>query len=277
MLPNRHLPLPASSVVAVLLLLVWIMFLMEWGNVAYRDSVHGEAFVRYTSRIAGLPVLMLLVWLVVRDHRQHFRQAFSRDGLTARIIVCSIAIGFLARVFWWAQITARIAFGWLDSALAAPPRQLQIGFSCPELPVLAMAVIVGCVLVPITEEFVHRGVLMSAWSNRGRVVAVSASALLFAAMHRAETFWFVLLSGVVLGALYWNARTLWAPIIAHATYDGLIVFDWYCLKTSWNPSPAELPLIAVGVTACIAAASSATGVAYLAGSRRVGPRPRPDP
>ena len=39
----------------------------------------------------------------------------------------------------------------------------------------------------------------------------------------------VFLMGVVLGTQFWNTRTLWTTIVTHATYNGLVQFDWRCL------------------------------------------------
>lgn len=274
---DRHLPLPAKSIAAVLLVLVCVMFFMEWANVAFRIAGYSQELVHYASRILGLPVMALLVWLVVRQHRGHLRKLFSTNKLTIRLALTCIVVGFLARLFWWSQITARAAFGWLESSRQALPQTLDISFACPELPVFLSAMLVGWILVPLTEEFIHRGVLLSAFANRGPVLAIGLSALIFASMHRPGSFWFVFLFGVVFGVLFWNSRTLWAPVIVHATYDGIIVFDWYCLKTAWNPSPGDLPLTTVGIASGALSAVCAVGIAFLISRRWVGLRTQPNP
>lgn len=267
---DRHLPLPAKSIVAVILVLVCIMFFMEWTIVAFRGSGYGTEFIRYATRIVGLPVLCVLVWLIVREHRGFIRELFARHRLSLRLVATAIAVGLLARVFWWSQLISRIAFGQVDSSYDSPPHDLSIAFSCPELPILAMAIVVWWILVPVVEEFVHRGVFMSALSNRGPLFAVAVSALVFAIMHRFTSIPFAFAFGVVFGILFWNARTLWAPIIAHATYDGLLVLDWICLKTSWNPSPSDLPLTALGTGSALVAVACASGIAFLISARWVG-------
>lgn len=274
---SRYLPLTTKSFVAVVLVVVCVMFMMAWANVAFRESAFSKDNVFYASRIAGLPIISFLVWLLVREHRSFLRRLFSFEGVTVRIVLTSIVVAVLARLFWWSQIIARASLGWLETASTTPPAALSIVFSCPELPTLLMAVVVWWFLVPFTEEFVHRGVLMSALSDKGPVFAVAISALIFAAMHRPESYLFVFLFGVVFGSLYWNARTLWAPIIVHATYDGIIVLDWYCLKTSWNPPPEDLPNHALGLSAGLVATVCAAGIAFLVTRRWVGPQQQPNP
>lgn len=274
---SRHLPLTAKSFIAVLLVVVCIMFFMAWGNVAFRGSQYSDETIYYASRIAGLPILTLLVWLLVRDHRRFLSGLFSAEGLTIRIVLTCVTIGLLARVFWWSQIVARVSFGWLERASIAPPEPLSFTFSCPEPKILLMAIFVWWILVPFTEEFVHRGVLMSALSDKGPVFSVAFSALIFAAMHRPQSYLFVFLFGVLFGVLFWNARTLWAPMIVHATYDGVIIIDWYCLNTSWNPPPEELPQLALGTAAGTIAAACLICITYLIGKRWIGPLTQPNP
>ena len=274
---NRHLPLPAKSFVAVILIVICVMFFMAWANVAFRGSGLNAEFVRYASRIVGLPLLTFLVWLVVREHRGFLRGLFSTQGITLRLLVTGVIVGILARIFWWSQITTRIAFGWIDDSFEAPPQSLEFGFSCPEPHILLMAVIVWCVLVPFTEEFVHRGILMSTLSDRGPFFAISVSAIIFALGHDPDSYLFVALFGVVFGILFWNVRTLWAPIVVHTTYDGLQFVDWYCLKVTWNPTPSELPLATLGVASTVVAAASLAGIACLISKRWVGPLSQPNP
>lgn len=274
--PTRHLSLPTRSIVAVMLVVVCIMFFMEWANVAFRDSGYGEDFVRYASRIAGLPVIALLVWLVVREHRGFVKGLFSSDGLTVKIVLTGIAVGLLARIFWWSQITARASFGWLATSLEAPPQPLSISFSCPEAPVLTMAILVWLILIPFAEEFVHRGILMSALNDKGPITAIGGSALIFSAMHRPESYLFVFLFGVLFGVLFWNVRTLWGPIIVHATYDGVTVLDWHCMKTSWNPRPEDLPHTALGIATASIATACVIGIVFLVSKRWVGLQPQPN-
>lgn len=265
---DRHLPLSPKSIVAVVLVLVCVLFLMSWANVAFRGL--GVDFVYYASRIVGLPVLFALVWLVVHEHRVFLRRLFARAALTWHLVLTAVVVGVLARIVWWSQLTGRIAFGRLDSVHESPPQSFTVGFSCPEPVLLAMAIVVWWFLVPLVEEFVHRGVLMSAFSNRGPVLAVANSALIFAVMHRPGSFPLVLAYGVVFGIFFWNTRTLWAPIIAHATYDGLLVVDWICLKTSWNPATSDLPLTGLGIASAVVGVACLTGIAYLISTRWVG-------
>ena len=163
---NRHLPLPAKSFVAVILIVICVMFFMAWANVAFRGSGYTKEFVFNVSRIAGLPVMVGLVWLTVRQHQGFLARLFSADGLTLKLVVTGILIGVLARIVSWSLVTGRAAFGILPSALTSPPLQFQLAYACPNALVLITSVAAWFVLIPVTEELVHRGVVLSALANR---------------------------------------------------------------------------------------------------------------
>ena len=259
----RELPLTRRALVAVLLVVVCGMFLMEWAHVVLRARLANDDYARYWSRVLFLPVLTLAVWLIVRDHRGHLSAAFSRRGLTLRWILIGAAVGILARLLWWSQVTARAAFGLLPSASAAPAEPLQLGYACPEWPLLLLAGLHWFVLVPVVEEFVHRGVVQSALARHGAAVSILGASLFFAAMHVPENHAWAFAFGIVFGAMYWRCGSLWPPIITHSVYDGLRLFDWICLRIRWNPDPADLPLTALGIGCTVTAAACAAGIAAL--------------
>lgn len=271
MRPSRNLPLPAKSVVAVMLVVVCIMFFMAWAELTFRGPGYQSDFVFYVSRIAGLPAMLFLVWLIVRQHREFLARMFSISRSTLRLVATGILVGLLARLFSWSLITGRAAFGILPSSEATPSLPFQWAYGCPEIETLITSVVVWLVLVPVTEEFVHRGVILSALAHRGPLIAIGLSAIFFALMHPPGSYLFVFLFGIVFGILYWNARSLWPPIATHATYDGLKIFDSMCLQVTWNPSHDDLPLLGLGVICAIIVASCAAAIGFLISKRWIGP------
>lgn len=269
---NRHLPLPARSVVAVLLVVVCVMFLMAWANVVFRGSGYSNAFVFNASRVAGLPIMMGTVWLMVRQHQDFLARLFSADGLTIRLIVTGVLIGVLARILSWSLITGRAALGILPSSLTSPPLPLQLAYDCPNALMLVTSVAVWFVLIPVTEEFVHRGVVLSAFANRGQLVAIGLSSIFFTLMHPPHAYSFVFMFGIVFGIFFWNVRSLWPPIATHATYDGLKIFDSMCLRIAWNPSHDDVPMVSLGVICVVIVVSCTAAIGFLISKRWVGPR-----
>jgi uncharacterized protein len=77
-------------------------------------------------------------------------------------------------------------------------------------------VFVAAVAAPFVEELFFRGILLHRWARRwGTWPAVAASSALFAVLHGEWIGHF--LFGVAMCALYLRTRTLWLPILAHAT------------------------------------------------------------
>lgn len=88
---------------------------------------------------------------------------------------------------------------------------------------------VAAVLAPTIEEIAFRGILYRWLAERMRVpLAVAGSALAFAVLHGMPS----LIPGIfVLGALlawsYERTRSIWAPIVLHGTYNGVVTTALY--------------------------------------------------
>ncbi|WP_158265922.1 CPBP family intramembrane glutamic endopeptidase [Chroococcidiopsis sp. CCALA 051] len=89
--------------------------------------------------------------------------------------------------------------------------------STSALPILAylLNVISSVVVVPITEEFIFRGILIHRWAMKwGVSSAILVSAIIFGLGHiipfGAAVF------GILITLLYFKTRTLIVPAIAHA-------------------------------------------------------------
>jgi membrane protease YdiL (CAAX protease family) len=92
-------------------------------------------------------------------------------------------------------------------------------------------VVSAVVLAPLAEELYFRGMLYPAIRKRlGAWPAIGLSGLVFGATHfdeHASGYLLLLLVlfpvGMILARLYEARPTLWAPILAHATYNGIQV------------------------------------------------------
>ena len=77
-----------------------------------------------------------------------------------------------------------------------------------------------CLIAPIAEEWIFRGLLLRRWSQKlGGVRGVVRSSLLFCLMHTDLLGSFIF--GVTMAGLYARYRTLWAPTIAHVANNTL--------------------------------------------------------
>ena len=80
------------------------------------------------------------------------------------------------------------------------------------------------VVVPITEEFLFRGILLSTLRVRfGRIPAIVASSALFALLHDASVMLPVFVIGVCLGVVYERTQSLAVSGLVHVIHNGLQV------------------------------------------------------
>lgn len=271
----RMLRLTSRELAAVLLLLVAGLFLQAWLTTILEPKLGDRDHATNVARLIALPLTFLGAWLVVRDRPRILSRLFAPQRFDLWLLLSALLLGILIRVFWWAQATVQVAFGNGVEASTQPDGYFSLGYACPAASVVAVAAVVWLFLVPVTEEFVHRGLLLTTFAGRGAVVAIGISAAIFAVMHPLQNIAFVFLFGIVFGVQYWRSGSLLGPIVTHATYDGLQIVDWICLRIVWWPAAEALPLIAIAALA-VAALALAAVVALLwqTGRRPDKPPPR---
>ena len=197
---------------------------------------------RFASDLAYLvvPVVLgLLLFPLWRTEKAYILAQFPRADFNWRVIVRAISVGVLLRIAWWSQLVAGISFGLYRRSEASEIVPLTVSFECPPAPVLGI------------EEVVHRGYVQGALLTRGFALSVLISASVFTVFHSYSAWTFVFVAGCVFAAQYWYAGSLWPSVIAHATYNGLIQFDWRCVAGRWNPAADDPNLIVPGTIATL--------------------------
>ena len=116
-------------------------------------------------------------------------------------------------------VTERAARALLDVDDAALEQLEQLAAGLADLPVPLLIVLVA-VLPAVCEEICFRGAILRAWRARP-VVAVVASAVLFAALHgslaRVPP---TLALGLLAGFVAVRTGSTWAAVLVHATHNG---------------------------------------------------------
>lgn len=81
---------------------------------------------------------------------------------------------------------------------------------------IILMVITTAVVPAFVEEYLFRGVVLGAMRPFGRTPAIVVSALCFALMHgNAAQFLYTFVAGLVLGFVYCELKSIWAPVIIH--------------------------------------------------------------
>ena len=255
--------LSRSALSAIVLVLVFALFVEALLQRQLQGIGYRTIEARDRSVLVVPALVLILLWPVWRSHSGYLIGLFRADRLTARAVFTAIAIGLWLRLAWWSQLVAGIAFGWAGDETGTP--QFSIRVDCPHPGNLALGLAAMAVLVPLSEELVHRGLLQSSLLHRGRVFAVLLSALVFAVFHDPSAYSFAFLSGIVFGVMLLRSGALWAPLIAHATYNAAAVIDWRCLHVVWYPDHPELPLHGIGAAAVLTLSTCFAATALLLG------------
>jgi len=265
-------PLIAVIIFNICALLVRAYLQIELGERGYHVN-----FAKDLSYLIVPPILALLLWPVVRRNRHALLRCFDIHRLTMRLVLNAVGIGLLARAAFWCALVFSVATGIATNANPAAIEGPVFRFGCPPAHEFALALLVWILLIPISEEVVHRGLIQSSLMPRGRHTAIILSALIFMAFHRPAAMPVALLLGIVMAIQFVESGTLWAPIITHAAYDGLTQLDWRCLQGVWNPLPADTPLMAPAIGSLCGLVATIGGIAWLlakTGARRA-PRSHP--
>ena len=243
------LRIPVRTVIAFILVLILAFFVRSYLQLELRALGYVAGHAKDLSYLMVSPVLVLMLLPIFRDHWDFILQRLRRSQLTVRLILSAVALGVLMRLIWWSQVIARISFGLARNhdpdAVVGP----AFTFACPPPQVIGLGFLVMALLVPVIEEVLHRGFLQSAFVHKGQTAAILLSATTFTLFHPPTSYAFVFVMGIVFGLQFWNTRTLWATIVTHTTYNGLIQLDWRCLRGAWNPPEEELPFLIPGSVA----------------------------
>ena len=255
-----------------------IMLVCAYAARAALEIKLGERGIE-TSYAADLSLLVVplilgvLMFPILRSNWQPLMRLVSPQGINLRMVIIAFAIGLLARIISWSELVFTVSTGLVSNSDPATIVGPVFSWNCPPLQVFLLGLVVWIVITPMIEEVVHRGLIQSSLMHRGRWTAILVSALIFAAFHPPYSIPFVFLFGIVFGVQFANSQTLWTAIITHATYDGLIQFDWRCLRGTWNPRIEDTPMI---LTAAISAATLLlSGAAIIWLLKKTGARSTP--
>lgn len=163
------------------------------------------------SGVAGLAAFYAAYRLRARD-----LGAFGIKKTSLRWLMFSVALGLLAVVGRAALTMAVVG----PSASQNPVQSVYVdGARGGAAPLVLASLLLG-VLSPIGEEFLFRGVILSALRRYGAVIAVGTTAVIFALMHGFNVVLLsALIEGLLAGAIFWRSRSIWTAVVVHATYN----------------------------------------------------------
>lgn len=235
------------SITAIMTFQVAALFARSALEPALVDYGYGEAAAGDLSYLVVPPILLPLMYPYLARCRVSLRALLHPTELTMRVVLSGVALGLTLRALRWSTLTLLIWLGVLGNqdpnTIAGP----LLGFDCPPATFLLLSFAVMALLIPVIEEVVNRGFILHALLPRGKIPAVALSAVLFAAMHAPSSYAITFAVGIVFAVQTLNFRTLWAPIVAHATYNAAAIIDWECFRIVWNPPQSDPVLEKLGM------------------------------
>jgi uncharacterized protein len=134
-------------------------------------------------------------------------------GLTIATLFISIG-SFLLLASLWYSISPDSVRYLLDRVAKLQAATRATNSVLPELSRVLLFILM-IVAAPVLEEFVFRGILLQRWATKWNPpIALVLTSLLFGALH--VNIVGIGLLGLVAGLLYYQTKSLWAPIALHA-------------------------------------------------------------
>ena len=248
-----------APIVAIMIFQVAVLFARAFLEIRLIDSGEPQPFAQDLSYLVVPPILIILMYPILRRHGSYLRALLRRQDLTVRLIATSVLLGFALRMSFWGGLISFVSFGVLrntdPNAVAGP----VISFGCPDPGILALSFVVVSFLIPVTEEIIHRGLILQSLLHRGKILAIVLSSALFAIAHDPQAIAVAFIGGLFLGVQLINCKTLWATLVTHATYNAMAILDSECVSIKWIPIESTPAMMGTGMTAI---ASAFVGISF---------------
>jgi hypothetical protein len=221
--PSPRPPSPFDRLRARILLgsfvLISVVLIAAVSLVSIGGAIHADE--RVTGILSMLGMVLVLLVCARRaglDWRRLYGRPLEREQLPLLTVIVPVILLTFAAAY---AVFVPLSYLWprFVERHLLEPREFFHVTTVPQWLALFFA---ACVLAPIVEETIFRGILMQRWARRwGTPAGVIGSSLLFAALH--QEWLGKIVFGVAMCALYLRTRRLWVPIAAHALNNALLV------------------------------------------------------
>jgi len=261
--------IPRKTLVAVLVALVAALIARAVLQIRFAADGMAADVAADLSYLVVPIVLAVILFPLWHSEKRFVADKFRRVDLSWRIVLSAVAIGVLIRLARWSVHVAKAAFAADGAAHSGPAVEMTFTFQCPAPTDLMLGFLVMVFLIPIIEEIIHRGYVLTALGRRGFVISVLVSTLIFMVFHIYSSWLFVFAAGAVFGIQYWLTRSLWQATITHATINGLAQIDSRCLSIRWDPHAGDLSTFVLVISVAIFT-SAVIAIIYLLRKAAIG-------
>jgi len=213
-------PWKARDVVLVFLALVGASWFFG-GIVPQSGSI--IEFFGLATLFQALVVVGLVVYFVRKRYRLSWTYLGLRSVAVSNILIAGFAGGVLL-FFLVAMIS--LILNWFIPQSVEPQPFVEILLAAQNWWQVLIVIIIGSVLAPFSEEVYFRGFLFPFLRQHlGVDYGLWASAIVFGALHMDLIRFIPLtLGGFGLALIYQRTGSLWASILAHGVWNGIMTF-----------------------------------------------------
>ena len=190
-------------------------------------AVAGSGTAISLSVIAGLPAILLALWLAIRWTRISFTDYLALRWTSWRNAILGV-IGLVVLVVGWDLLSRAIG------KEVSPDFMIDVFKSARSDNALWLLVLAFCAAAPITEELFARGFLYRglAESFLGVPGAILASSIVWTSLHLQYDWFFfgeVFCIGLWFGYIRYRSQSTWLTIVLHALNNFAAVVQSYVL------------------------------------------------
>ena len=209
---------------------VVIFFVFEReGEIDHAAMIHAASsgLTISLSVIAGLPAVLLALWLAIRWSRRSFADYLALRWTSWRNVALGVA-GLVVLVAGWDLLSRAIGKD------VSPEFMIDVFKSARADEALWLLVLAFCAAAPITEELFARGFLYRGLSESflGVPGAILASSIVWTGLHLQYDWFFfgeVFCIGLWFGYIRYRSQSTWLTIALHALNNFAAVVQSYML------------------------------------------------
>ena len=221
---GNPVPWKGREVLLVFLALIgvsWFFGLMYQGAAASTIN-----FFMAAATAQAFAVIGLVVYFV----RSRYRLSWAYLGLTSVPVSKVLAAGLGGGLLLFFSVSfMSLLLNWLIPQPVEPQPYVEIFLTAQNGWQILGVTLIGSLVAPLSEEIYLRGFLYPYFRERlGVDFGLWASAIIFGALHL-DLIRFVplALGGFGLALIYQRTGSLWASIIAHGVWNGIMTFLVY--------------------------------------------------
>jgi membrane protease YdiL (CAAX protease family) len=232
-------PLSFASIRLILLFQLSSLLVREFLRLQLQQSGVPADRADHLSAIAGFVTLGIMLTPLLAPACTSLRELFRLPDEWPRVIIVAFLSGLLLRAASWFIAVGTVFLG-IHGGPDSVPGGAVFWWQCPSWTYLVLSITVLAIATPLVEETISRGLILGGLLAKRVRGAVPLSAALFAAFHAPHNLVIAFLFGTTTARMMMRDKRLLGPLVAHATFNGLTVFDWDCLKGTWEPRSTSL-------------------------------------